>query len=250
MRRMNRQEANVGDEKLAYQKARGAFNAMLVRAMRRDGIKEITHWADHHGVGRSTLYAIMRGRETASGTWVMPSMATAVKLAEALGVPLHELIYVLIPDAPGARHAPSESTDVFRPSPVTRVLVEVAGWVGAGPDQYEEIDGQSVYVESAFARGKKLRAFRVRGDSMAAGRHPIVDGDIVIVDTTDPGQNTDAVVARLHNDAYVCKMLKDDRFGKLLQSRNVEHTNGTPSAIPVDEVAEIVGRVVRVIHDE
>lgn len=84
---------------------------------------------------------------------------------------------------------------------------------------------------------------------MAAGKRPILDGDIVIVDKNDKGYNTASVVARLHDDSYVVKMLKDDRFGKLLQSRNPEHTNGTPSAIPISEVAEIVGRVVRIVGD-
>lgn len=233
------------------QRSRSRISALLVRAMRRDGFKEITPWIDFHGIGRSTFYSLMRGRETKSGTWTKPSLDTLIALANALQVPLHELIYIIVPEAPGAStlNGPTTLPDVMRPLPVTRVAVQVAGWVGAGPDQLEEINGEYVYVDAAFAQGKKLRAFRVRGDSMTAGAHPIHDGDLVIVNTADPGHNTAAVVARLHNDAYVCKVLKDDVHGKLLQSRNVDHTNGTPSAIKLEDVAEIVGRVVRIIHD-
>lgn len=85
---------------------------------------------------------------------------------------------------------------------------------------------------------------------MAAGKRPIQDGDLIIVNALDQGYNTASVVARLTDDTYVVKMLKDDKFGRLLQSRNPEHTNGTPSAIPMEHVAEIVGRVVRVIADD
>lgn len=84
---------------------------------------------------------------------------------------------------------------------------------------------------------------------MAAGRRPILDGDRIIVDLNDPGENTDSVVARLRDGNFVCKMLKLDRFGKALQSRNPEATNGTPSFIPAAEVDSIVGKVVRVISD-
>lgn len=228
---------------------RGPLNALVVRAMRRDGIKEITVWADHHGIGRSTLYALMRGRETASGALMMPSVETLVKLASALAVPTHKLLYLLAPTAPGAQDELVDGTQALQPSPVTKVPIQIAGWCGAGPAQDEELDEEPVFVEARFAVGRKLRAFRVRGDSMAAGKRPILDGDVVIVDTNQPGANTDAVVARLESDAYVCKVLKDDRFGRLLQSRNVDHTNGTPSAIPLEEVAELVGKVVRIVSD-
>jgi repressor LexA len=150
---------------------------------------------------------------------------------------------MLAPDAPGA------DEEVVMPG-VRRFRVGVAGWVGAGPQQLEEINGQHVVVEEEFARGKDLQAFRVRGDSMAAGKRPIYDGDIVIVNVRDKGYNTAAVVARLVDGRYVCKMLKDDHHGKMLVSANPVHTNGTPTSIPIEQVDEIVGRVVRVIGNE
>lgn len=228
------------------QVARGRINALVVAAMRRDGEENLTDWLDKKGIARSTFYTLVRGRASDSGQWVKPSLDTLAAFAEALGVPLHELVYLLMPDALGA---PTEPGSVIRESEVMRVPVQVAGWVGAGPPQDYEYDGPPVFVEQAFSRGRKLRAFLIRGDSMAAGKHPIRDGDIVIVDTNSVPENASSVVARLIDDHYVCKTFKSDRYGTLLQSRNVDHTNGTPSAIPIDQVAEIVGRVVRIIHD-
>ena len=178
------------------------------------------------------------------GNPVKPSLDTLVLLAKALDEPLHRLVYMLAPDAPGA-----DESGVVEPG-FRRFRVGVAGWVGAGPEQLEEINGEYVFVEDNFAEGKELQAFRVRGDSMAAGKRPIYDGDIVIVNTKDKGYNTAAVVARLVGGPYVCKMLKDDRFGRMLVSANPVHTNGTPTSIPIDEVDEIIGRVVRVVGNE
>lgn len=231
--------------------SRGKLNALIVRAMRRDGIDQVTEWLDYHGLARSTFYSMIRGRETASGAWIKPSLDTLAAFATALGIPLHELVYLLMPDAPGApRVAELEDEQSHRYPPTAYVPVEVAGWVGAGPEQNEEEFEATIPIEGSFVRMRNLRAFRIRGDSMAAGKEPIYDGDTVIVHAGGPYENSDAVVARLSNDHYVCKVYKNDRYGELLQSRNVDHTNGTPSAIPITDVAEIVGRVVRVIHEK
>lgn len=228
------------------QEARSRLADLIDKKMRSEGIASYQDFADRYGIGRSTLYEIVRGRSRTRGAWVRPRLETMLELARALERPLHEIIYLVEPDAPGADQVQYPPEDVG----LMRLEVEQAGWVGAGPPVEEELDLPPVYVEHWFARGKKLRAFKVRGDSMAAGKRPIMDGDIVVVNVNDKGGNTASVVARLFDGAYVCKMLKDDRFGKMLQSRNPEHTNGTPSAIKMDEVAEIVGRVVRIIHDE
>lgn len=239
----------MGDEqhqksRQELRRLRGPLNSLIAQAMRRDGIKEVARWADHWGIGRTTLYSLLRGRETSSGKWMRPSLETLTILARALDQPLHTLVYLVEPDAYGA-----SLIQTTPPPPTVREIdVRVAGWVGAGPDQ-DEWDTSTVCVEESFARGKDLIAFRIRGDSMAAGRQPIYDGDIVIVNRRDKGANTSTVVARLASDGYVCKVLKDDRFGRLLQSRNVDHTNGTPTAIPMSDVEEIVGRVVRIVSD-
>lgn len=87
---------------------------------------------------------------------------------------------------------------------------------------------------------------------MAGGRHPIHHGDIIIVDYEDKGHNNTPVVAKLANHRYVCKLLKEDRFSHVvrLASASPEHLDGTPTAIPPEDVVEIIGRIIRVIHDE
>lgn len=234
-----------------FRRVRGPFHALIVQSMRRHGFSEITKWADHFKIGRTTLYNLLHGRETDAGTWVTPSLETLVKLSKAFDKPLHELVYMIQPDAPGAQIATgdkemSTETNV----PVRDFQVNIAGWHSAHQSQGALNHQEVIWVEEAFARDKDLYAFRVLGDSMAAGKVPIHHGDIVLVDGHDKGFNTASVIAKLRGDGYVCKMLKDDVFGKLLQSRNPEHTNGTPSAIPMEQVEEIVGRVIRIIHDE
>lgn len=226
----------------------GPLNKLIARRMRVLGFERLEQFAHFAGIGEATLYSLVLGRRTLSGERTRPRLDTLVSLSHALEMPLGELVYLVAPDglAPEAGHEFSEDS-----MGLLRYPVQLAGWVGAGPSQDDSEEGERpVYVEAAFAAGKDLRAFRVRGDSMAAGKRPIQDGDLIIVNALDQGYNTASVVARLTDDTYVVKMLKDDKFGRLLQSRNPEHTNGTPSAIPMEHVAEIVGRVVRVIADD
>lgn len=218
----------------------GPFNTRIAARMKQLGMRKLEDFADHFGIGRTTVYSLVRGRVAPGGGWVKPSVDTLVKLSEALETPLHVLVYELEPGAFGHNTvAPMQSVPVGR-----------AGWLGAGPEQNEEIN-DTIWVEADFARGKDLVAFRIRGDSMAAGRHPIYDGDTVIVNRLDKGHNNSQVVARLTNDGHVCKLLKEDRFSDVvrLASANPEHLNGTPTTIAPEDIAEIIGRVVRVIHD-
>lgn len=225
----------------------GPLNQLIADKMKSLGFERLEQMAHYAGVGEATLYSLVLGRRTLSGARTRPRLDTLVSLSHALEVPLGELVYLVAPDGLGQTE---ERCSEAEPLPVRQYRVQIAGWVGAGPAQYEESFEEPVYVEEAFARGKHLRAFRVRGDSMAAGRRPILDGDRIIVDLNNRGENTDSVVARLQDGNYVCKMLKQDRFGKALQSRNPEATNGTPSFIPASEVDSIVGKVVRVISDD
>lgn len=232
-------------------KLKGPFNERIAKRMAELGMQRLEEFADHFGLGRTTVYTLVLGRVSPRGTWVKPSIDTLVKLAGALEVPLHILVYELEPNAPGAGEASREQPQSPQP-PLRRVEVRRAGWCGAGPEQEEEIVDDVVWVEENFAQGKDLLAFQVRGDSMAGGRHPIYHGDTVVVDRNDKGYNNAAVVARLLSNGYVCKLLKDDRFSNVvrLASANPEHLNGTPTAVAPEDVAEIVGRVVRIIHDE
>jgi repressor LexA len=212
--------------------------------MKELGIERLEEFADHIGMGRATLYALVRGRVSQVGTPIKPSFDTLVLLAKGLDRPLHQLVYMLDPDAPGADEIPRD-LPIMQPVPI-----KTAGWIGAGPDEYEEIDGEHIWVEERFARGKDLVAFRIRGDSMEGGPRPIFDGDLVLVNKKDKGFDGATVVARLDGGGYVCKLLKDDRFGKHLVSQNPNYTNGTPPYIPADQVEEIVGRVIEVRHSE
>lgn len=226
----------------------GPFNKLIAERMRELGFERLEQFAEYAHIGEATLYSLVLGRRTMSGARTRPRLDTLVALSHALNRPLGELAEMAAPDGFVADDA--EMTTLAAKRRALALKVDVAGWVGAGPAQDEESYERPIWVEAAFARGKNLRAFRVRGDSMAAGKRPILDGDRVIVDLDNPGSNTDSVVARLKDGSYVCKMLKVDQFGKSLQSRNPEATNGTPSFIPAEEVDQIIGKVIRVVSDD
>ena len=226
------------------EEVKGPFQVRIAARMSAFGMKRLEEFADYFGLGRTTVYGLYHGRVSPKGSVVKPSVDTLVKLADALEVPLHVLVYELEPEARGA--------DLIASPPLKRIEVRMAGWVGAGPDQTEEILDEQLWIEEEFARGRELLGFKIRGDSMAAGRHPIYDGDTVVVDQNAKGHNNSPVVARLIDNGYVCKLLKEDRFSHIvkLASANPEHQNGTPTAIAPEQIEEIVGRVVRIVHDQ
>lgn len=230
------------DEKKPRKPLNGPFNDLISKRMRELGVDRLEDFAEAVDMPRATLYTLARGRVSPNGTFVKPSVDTLVALSKALQRPLHELIYILEPDAPGA--------DALMPSSLKRLAVRKAGWVGAGPDEYEEILDEFVWVDEQLAAGRDLLAFRVRGDSMEGGPRPILDGDLVLVDRNDKGRDNSAVVARLRSDGYVCKLMKEDKFGLHLVSQNPRYTNGTPPYIAPQEIAEIVGRVIEVRRPE
>lgn len=215
--------------------SRGPLNALIATRMRQLGLSTVKEFAEYAGVGRTSLHDLVRGRAKDDGAWTKPSFDTLTKLAAALNKPTHELVYLIDPDAPGA------GTVVG----VQQVPVYIAGCVGAGPEQLVEAD-DVVYVEKQFADGRDLVAFHVCGDSMAGGRHPIYDGDIVVVDRQVAGEVNFPVVARLRGDGYVCKRL---RPGGILDSTNPEYDDPDMSIIAPARVAHVEGRVVRVISN-
>jgi repressor LexA len=232
-------------DRMEVQTARAALAERIEDAIEAEGFTSYKGFADKHGIGRSTLYELLRGRAKDRGVWVDPSMPTLKKLAWALNMPLHEVIYLAVPDAPGA----DEFAAQLHPPALRRVEVGIAGWCGAGPEQLDFIVDDVLWVDEKWAGRRDLTAFRVRGDSMAATNHPIHDGDIIIVDKGDKGASHQAVVAKLNTGGYVCKILKRDRFEEALVSANPVQTNGTPHYIPMENVDCLVGRVARVIHD-
>jgi repressor LexA len=214
----------------------GPFRDRILRRMEQLGMARLEQFAEFSGIGATTVYGLVQGRVSRHGKYVKPSLETLARLADALEVPLHELVYELEPAARGAENAD--------PGKVLRLPVLVAGWVGAGPVQEDEILDDSVWVDAHVAHSRDLVAFRIRGDSMAMGPRPIFNGDIVLVDRNDKGHHGAAVVVRLATEGYVCKVLKDDRFGWKLVSTNPGATDGTPPYIDAEDVSEVVGRVI------
>lgn len=217
----------------------GPFNDLIDSRMNQLGMKKIEEFAEYTKIGATTLYNLVLGRQTAAGQWMKPSVDTIFALSEALKVPAHELLYRLEPEAYGS--------EIF--NSVEAFFIPVAGYVGAGPGQLEPCDTTTISVTPAFASGKDLVAYIIRGDSMDGGKSPIKDGATVIVNSLDKGTSGQAVVALLGDGSMVCKLLKNDKFGYQLLSANPFYTNSTPPRILQNEISEIIGRVVRVVQD-
>jgi SOS-response transcriptional repressor LexA len=228
----------------AYRKQRSNLIKLVDERMIKLGITSYADFADEFGIGRSSIYEILRSRSD-DEPFAYPRGETLVKFSEALELPLHEIIYHFFPDARGAE----EWADGYSTTDVRGIPIYIAGWVGAGPER-EVLEGEgAIFLPTSFAKGRDLVAFEVHGDSMAAGAHPIYHLDVVVIDKNDKGQDGSRVVARL-DSGYVCKLLKVDRFGKNLYSANPNYSNGTPPHIPADRVQEIVGKVVKVLSND
>ncbi|APD10173.1 helix-turn-helix domain-containing protein [Thermus hydrothermalis] len=214
--------------KLKKEKARleGPFAEEILAAMKRLGMRRLEEFADAFGLGRTTVYNLVLGRKVGN-KWIKPSLDTVVRLSLALNIPVEDLIAKLYED------------EVPTLGQREEVHVPVVGYVGGGPSQLEEIEERTVPVR-VKGDARHLAAFKVRGNSMCAGKRPICHGDVIIVNTEDKGHPGAIVVARLENGEYVVKLLKNGA----LYSTNPEE-NGPP-VIPLDQVAEIVGRVVEV----
>ncbi|WP_288482422.1 XRE family transcriptional regulator [uncultured Deinococcus sp.] len=211
-------------------KLRGPLNSLIVARMRELGIETVKEFADHVGIGRSTIYDLVRGRS--DGSLSNPSLETVTRLADALERPAHEILYMVNPHARGANS----------PVQVERVPVYCAGSVGAGPQQLNELD-KKVFVDRDFAHGRDLVAFLVAGDSMAGGPRPIYNDDVVIVDRNIAPEINQAAVARLTGNGYVVKRL---RPGGILDSSNPDYM-GEHTVVPIQDVAQMVGKVVKII---
>lgn len=88
------------------------LNDLLVRYMRERGIRSVKDLADQLGLQRSTLYDLVRDARPEAGAArrTYPSVPTLITLARALDKPTHELLYLAVPDAPGApeRRSPDD----------------------------------------------------------------------------------------------------------------------------------------------
>jgi repressor LexA len=217
---------------------KGPFNDLILTRMNQLGLG-LDDFAEYAQISRSVMHSLIKGRMSENGTWVKPSVDTLFALAKALNAPAHDLLYRLDPEA--------DMTMLELPQ--NSLGVPIAGFVGAGPGQNNALEETAIPVSLAFARGKNLIGYQVRGDSMAGGRHPIYDGNYVLVNTSDKGISGQVVVARLRDGSMVCKAFKADKFGTRLISTNPLYTNSAPPIISAFDVEEVIGRVVRVVQD-
>lgn len=72
-------------------------------------MKTVKELADALGLQRSTIYDLVRDArpEVGEARRTYPSLPTLIALARALNKPTHELLYLAVPDAPGAPERPS-----------------------------------------------------------------------------------------------------------------------------------------------
>ena len=117
------------------------------------------------------------------------------------------------------------------------VSVPIIGTVTAGQPitAYEDITGY-IGFEAPGADPEKLFALKIRGESMInAG---ILDGDIVIVESTSYAENNDIVVAFIDGEDATVK-----RFFKEKGHYRLQPENDLMEPIILDEV-EILGKVI------
>ena len=84
---------------------------------------------------------------------------------------------------------------------------------------------------------------QARGESMDGGKHPIKDGDLLMVDVSDKEPaNNQVFVVRLSNQDLVVKRISQDWQGNItLCSDNPQYENIIPTE---DDTFTVVGRVV------
>jgi repressor LexA len=202
----------------------------IAKTMRKEGLNSLVEFADAHDLARTTVYNLVYGRTGKSGKVLKPGLDTLVRLADALDTPAHVLLYELEPDAFGA-----ESVDLAPGQmPVRKVLVDVAGFVGAGPAQNVEVFSD-LWVDKRIIGSRRVAGYQVLGNSMDAGKKPILSGSIVLVDLDSPGQDGSVVVALLKNGGHVCKI----RRGSDLFSANPDSQE--PFSIPGSSIEHVMG---------
>jgi len=115
--------------------------------------------------------------------------------------------------------------------------VPILGRVAAGaPLLAEENREGSIFVDNRFAKGQKLFALRVKGNSMVdAG---LYENDVCIIRMTDTAQNNDIVVAFLDGEATVKRFRKSGKRITLLPEN--------PAYEPI-EISEEQGRDFRIL---
>lgn len=122
---------------------------------------------------------------------------------------------------------------------VKSASVPLVGTVAAGKPILA-VESIEEYIPVPITTGAKdMFALRVKGDSMV--KAAILDGDLVVVQSTPTAENGDIVVALIDDEATVKTFYKEDGHFRL----QPENDNYEP--IIVDELA-ILGRVKMVIR--
>lgn len=128
-------------------------------------------------------------------------------------------------------------------TPVDLVPVPLVGTVVAGqPVLAEENVIGEVLVEERLALAGRCFALRVTGDSMVnAG---IADRDVIIVRQQPIAESGDIVVALLHDEATVKRLvIRADRIELRPENRNFR-----PIVVAPDDELRILGKVVAIRH--
>jgi repressor LexA len=139
------------------------------------------------------------------------------------------------------RSGKSRSIELTAVSRTVRpVAVPIVGQVAAGPPilAEENLEG-TLLLDPALAKGKRLFALRIEGDSMRdAGLH---EKDLCIVQMTRTAENGDIVVALLDGEATVKRFHRTKNAVKLLP----ENPDYKPIAVTArGPEFRIVGKVV------
>ncbi len=144
-----------------------------------------------------------------------------------------------------------KTAEINTPTELMRNVVEIpiVGKVPAGAPilAVENIEGK-IFLDKSFARGEKIFALRVKGNSMLEAH--IVDGDFVIVREQATAEKGEIVVALIENrqtgeyEVTVKKYCPEKKCIKLLPCNKTMK----PIVVEGDLTCKIVGKVIGVFR--
>lgn len=205
----------------------------LRAAVRASGLA-VTEVASRVPVSPQALHAYFRGTKT-------PTLATVVRIAEVLGVPVSRLLE----GQPESVREQAAQTAIDRalhrarleraPQPENVIALPILGHIRAGPmSEIEQRDEGVLRLPESFADQADY-ALRIEGDSMEPA---LREGEYVAVRRQHTAEDGDIVVARVGSE-LVLKRLRRSPHGVTLQSDNPAY-----AAIPVPQEALSIEGVV------
>jgi len=199
------------------------FGEKLRAAVRHSGMP-IIEVAARVPVSPQALHAYFAGTKT-------PALATVVRIAEVLGVPVARLLEGQ-PESVREEAAQSQIDRALHRSrqqaePIPGVVdLPVLGYIRAGPmSEIEQQDEGTLRLPDAFADHADY-ALRIEGDSMEP---TLREGEYVALRRQHVADDGDIVIARIASE-LVLKRLRRSPHGITLQSDNPAY-----AAIPVSE---------------